>query len=378
MAQLTRMLQFTLDLFANTPHARPQALPAPQRRPVKLRVPGQIGRPKAPQTPGLTHTGSAPDLLENVPQAPMDVRHNAIDLIVSDGLERHTSREPLPPPAPAQYPAQPLAHTLAPAQFRHPQANRTSALGDAQVAYLFRRGKRKTIGFVVGPDGLVVSAPRWVGVHDVERALQERGAWILRKLGEARERQQHMASARIEWRDGVQFPYLGEPVQLVLDPRHGFSRKGVAMLQPLTDLATSAPCAGAPATLQALHVGLAHDATAAQMRDAVQAWLMQQALQVFTERLNHFAPLLGVQWRKLGLSNAGTRWGSARVDGSIRLNWRLIHFNPSVIDYVVAHELSHLRVMDHSPRFWDTVRSVVPDYAQRRGQLKAEPVVRWD
>ena len=73
----------------------------------------------------------------------------------------------------------------------------------------------------------------------------------------------------------------------------------------------------------------------------------------------------------------GTRWGSASADGSIRLNWRLVHFKLSVIDYVVVHELSHLRVMDHSPRFWDTVRAVVPDYADLRGQLKDQPVPRW-
>ena len=84
-----------------------------------------------------------------------------------------------------------------------------------------------------------------------------------------------------------------------------------------------------------------------------------------------------MQWRKLSLSSAGTRWGSASADGSIRLNWRLIHFQHSVIDYVVVHELSHLRVMDHSPRFWDTVRTVVPDYAQLRSQLKDEGAPRW-
>ena len=104
---------------------------------------------------------------------------------------------------------------------------------------------------------------------------------------------------------------------------------------------------------------------------------MRQAKTLFTERLNHFAPQLQVHWRRMALSNAGTRWGSASADGSIRLNWRLIHTKMAVIDYVVAHELSHLRVMDHSPRFWDTVRTVVPDYADLRGQLKSEPVPKW-
>jgi len=126
-----------------------------------------------------------------------------------------------------------------------------------------------------------------------------------------------------------------------------------------------------------LHVGLPQAATAAQIRDTVQAWLMRQAKRLFTERLDHYAPQLSVQWRKLVLSNAGTRWGTAHSDGTIRLNWRLIHFRLPVIDYVVAHELSHLRVMDHSPRFWDTVATVVPEYAQLRGALRDEALPPW-
>jgi predicted metal-dependent hydrolase len=109
----------------------------------------------------------------------------------------------------------------------------------------------------------------------------------------------------------------------------------------------------------------------------VQAWLMRQARRIFTERLDHFAPRLGVQWTKLSLSSAGTLWGTAQRGGAIRLNWRLVHFRMAVVDYVVAHELSHLRVMDHSPRFWETVASVVPDYAELRGQLKDEALAPW-
>jgi predicted metal-dependent hydrolase len=178
-----------------------------------------------------------------------------------------------------------------------------------------------------------------------------------------------LESARIEWRDGATFPFLGEQVIVVLDPRHGFEEVGAVLN---TD---GQALPGVPRLT--LHVGLPHHAQAAQIRDAVQAWLMRQAKRLFTERLAHFAPLLDVQWRKLVLSSAGTRWGTAHADGLIRLNWRLIHFRQPVIDYVVAHELSHLRVMDHSPRFWDTVRTVVPDYAQLRGQLKDEALPTW-
>jgi predicted metal-dependent hydrolase len=256
--------------------------------------------------------------------------------------------------------AQPLQQAIVPALFRHPRATRELRLGDAVVGYLFQRAKRRTIGFVVGPDGLVVRAPRWTPVAEVEAALREKSQWITRKLGESRERLARQHEARIHWADDAELPLLGEPVRLLLDPGHSFGEVGAQL-----DAA------------RILRVGLPRHATPEQIRDAVQAWLMRQAREHFVQRLDHFAPLLQVQWRKLSLSSAGTRWGSARIDGSIRLNWRLIHFRPAVIDYVVAHELSHLRVMDHSARFWDTVRSVVPDYAELRGQLKDDSIPKW-
>ena len=259
--------------------------------------------------------------------------------------------------------------TPAPVAYRHPRANRETSLGGVVVAYEFKRGKRRTIGFSVGPDGLVVRAPRWVALADVQTALDEKARWIVRKLVETRERHDRMAAGRIVWQDGAVLPYLGEPMQVVLDPSHAFDAAGAAL--------EVGPDLGGDGPRLKLLIGLPHHAQASQIRDAVQAWLMRQATRIFTERLDYFAPRLQVQWRKLSLSSAGTRWGSARADGSIRLHWRLVHFRTGVIDYVVAHELSHLRVMDHSPRFWDTVRTVVPDYEALRGQLKDEAVPKW-
>lgn len=247
----------------------------------------------------------------------------------------------------------------APTPFFHPQASRQVRLGHALVAYEFKRSARRSIGFSVGVDGLAVRAPKWVTLAEVEAALHTKGDWILRKLQESRERHARLATQVIDWRDGASLPYLGQTLTLQLDPEHRFGNVGQAQLQN-----------------GILYLSLPHTARPEQLRDAVQAWLMGQAKALFRQRLDYFSPLLGVQWRKLSLSNADTRWGSASVDGSIRLNWRLIHMRPTVIDYVVAHELSHLRVMDHSARFWDTVRGVVPDYAALRQQLKTEPVPR--
>jgi hypothetical protein len=127
-----------------------------------------------------------------------------------------------------------------------------------------------------------------------------------------------------------------------------------------------------------LHVGLPHDAAPAQIRDVVQSWLQRQARRVFEERCREFAPRLRVRVRRLSLSSAATRWGSASADGSIRLNWRLIHFAMPTVDYVVAHELAHLREMNHSAAFWDVVRSVMPDYERAREVLKDERVPAFE
>lgn len=229
-----------------------------------------------------------------------------------------------------------------------------------RVAFELRRARRRSIGFVIGPEGLTVSAPRWVGVADVEAALREKARWILRKLQEQQDRARRLAQARVDWKDGTTVPFLGETVIVVVDPR-------------VTGAVLHSDAASLPGVPRlTLHVGLPHAAAPSQLRDAVQSWLQRQARRVFEERCAEFAQRLGVQVRRLSLSSASTRWGSARADGSIRLNWRLVHFAVPVIDYVVAHELAHLREMNHSGAFWDVVRSVMPDYEQARGVLKTE------
>lgn len=317
------------------------------------------------------------DLFEsNQTVAPVEQSQVATKKIVKKAPEKKPeSRQIQPFSAPPVLPNAPN-----PVHFQHPRASREVRLGHALVAYEFKRGQRRSIGFSVGAEGLAVRAPKWVTLSDVDAALQSKAAWILRKLQETQERHARLATQVIEWRDGASLPFLGQLVTIRLDPEHRFGAGGVELAQ-LPDAAGGMLPAPESSDTDALptsvlRVSLPHSASPEQIQDMVQAWLMRQGKQVFQERLDHFAPQLGVQWKKLSLSNAGTRWGSARVDGSIRLNWRLIHMHMSVIDYVVAHELSHLRVMDHSPRFWDTVRSVVPDYAALRRQLKDEAAPR--
>ncbi|QHE84075.1 M48 family metallopeptidase [Hydrogenophaga sp. BPS33] len=285
----------------------------------------------------------------------------ALDLFGSAEPEA-PARPAAPPtrvPDVAAPPALPMTQVFQPAAWHHPRANRMLRLGACDVAYEFKRGKRRTIGLSVSTDGLSVSAPRWTSVGEVEALLHDKSAWVLEKLQAARQRAGELAQSRIRWADGVEFDYLGARMRLVLDPTQSFAKAGLGL----------AP-ASEPGGVATLRLGLSLGAQEAQIRDAAQAWLMKRAKAIFIERLDHFAPQLGVRYTKLRLSSAGTRWGSASADGSIRLNWRLIHLKLDMIDYVVVHELSHLHHMDHSPQFWDVVARVLPDHAQRRRALR--------
>lgn len=263
-----------------------------------------------------------------------------------------------PVSAPDAPPALPLPEVFQPTAWHHPRANRVVRLRGCEVGYEFQRGRRRTIGLSVGPEGLSVRAPRWTPLGEVEALLQAKAPWVLEKLAAARERAAQVDRSRVVWSDGADFTLLGAPARVMLDPAHGFSGRGAAFDE----------------AARVLRIGLPHHASEAQIRDAAQAWLMRRARAVFTERLERFAPALGVRWTKLSLSNAATRWGSASADGRIRLNWRLIHLSMDMIDYVVVHELSHLRHMDHSASFWAVVASVMPDHAERRRALRAAAV----
>ncbi len=278
-------------------------------------------------------------------------------------------RPRLGPPGVAPPSSDPPAGTATALLSAHPRASREVRLRGHRIAYEFRRARRRSIGFAVCDEGLTVSAPRWVSVAEVEVGLHEKAAWILRKLAEMREYAERLRAARIDWRDGASVPFLGEPLVVVLDPRAASAPSGALLAEPSALLGIAR---------RALHVGLPQLAQPARIREAVQSWLKREALRIFEERCAHFAPRLGVRVTRIALSSAATRWGSASEDGSILLNWRLVHFALPVIDYVVVHELAHLRHMDHSPRFWDVVRSVMPEYEHSRGTLSSHVLPVFD
>ena len=283
---------------------------------------------------------------------------------VVDSLQRSLFDElPSAPGDPAGVGPTPVDYGPADPLLRHPQATREVALDGQRVAFRLARVRRRSIGFVVDFDGLTVRAPRWVALRDIDDAVREKRRWILARLAEQRDRAARLAASRIVWRDGARVDYLGRPLTVVV-AASGELAAGATVL-------VTTPAADDAAESSRLLVALPRDAGEEQIRDAVQSWLQREASRVFGERAAYFARLLGVRVKRLSLSSAATRWGSASADGSVRLHWRLIQHPLATIDYVVAHELAHLREMNHSERFWAVVRAVVPDYEAARAGLRA-------
>lgn len=218
----------------------------------------------------------------------------------------------------------------------------------SNIAYRLERAKRKTIGFIVNEHGLTVRAPRWVSREEIETLIHAKEAWIQKKLAQFTLWQAQTHSAKIEFVDGVRLPYLGGSVQICLDP----SATDVKMIDGQ------------------LVLNLPLDADSVHIRELAQRWFKNEAKRYLGARLVQMASVAEVEFDSWKLSSAQKRWGCCTSARTIRLNWKLIHLAPELIDYVVAHELAHLNEMNHGPKFWAEVERLCPQFQDRRRRLK--------
>jgi predicted metal-dependent hydrolase len=195
-------------------------------------------------------------------------------------------------------------------------------LGGREIEYRFVRRRRRTLGITVDADGLKLSAPLRAPWRDIEGFVREKERWILAKLDEwARvPRPAVVRGAR-----GERIPLFGRMVGLERDFR------GVAELV---------------------------------------RWLKATALDALRPRAGHFAALLGRPAPQVAISNARSQWGVCTEDGTIRLSWRLVHVEPPLADYVVAHECAHLVELNHSPRFYEVLETLYPGWLEARERLE--------
>lgn len=207
--------------------------------------------------------------------------------------------------------------------------------------HLKRSSARRTLALQVREEGLVVvQAPHHTPLSEVEGFIRRHLPWL-------RTRMQVAVQRRWSWHNGMALPWLGG--HLILN----WQEDDLVM-----------PRAG----VDSLQLGGAWPEVPARVRD----WYRGQAAQILPARLVVQADRMGVSIPPLRLSDAQTRWGSLSVQGRMGLNWRLVMLSGELIDYVICHELAHLRQHNHSPAFWREVEALYPDYRSARGRLRRE------
>jgi predicted metal-dependent hydrolase len=223
---------------------------------------------------------------------------------------------------------------------------RRLALGASDVEYLLvRRRGRRGVGLKVDETGLTVSAPATMAVSRIEALVRESERWILRKIAEWSTRQ----VPPVEWRDGAPLHFLGEVLAL--------------------RLAQGTRC-GVQRVAGELRV-TSRDGSAEEIRRVVVRWYKRAAREWLAERTRHLALRANIEPPRFVVSSAMARWGSCNSRREVRLAWRLVKAPLSLIDYVICHELAHLRHMNHSSAFWAEVARQCPDYARLRAELFA-------
>lgn len=225
---------------------------------------------------------------------------------------------------------------------------RAALLAGKHITYTLKRSaKRRSIGLRIDDRGLSVSVPMRASEQWLHNVLQDKAHWVVEKLEGWQMREQ----PDMRWADGEAINYLGELLTL-------------RVVQSL--FATPAHRRG-----NELCVFVVNISEAAHIEQAVSRWYQREALPLFAMRAAHYAPLMNVTPREIKLSVAKTQWGCCTARGTVRLNVQLIKLPQRLIDYVVVHELAHLREMNHSAAFWAVVKSACPDYVMLRRELKA-------
>lgn len=219
--------------------------------------------------------------------------------------------------------------------------------------------RRKTVGILVHPSGEVeVKAPEGLDREAIEAIVRQRTVWIFAKQQAMQSR--HVPTVERRFVSGETFLYLGRQYRLKVEEVPGPSKvvlKGgffVVHVPPLDE-----------------------DDRRRCVREALRRWYRRRAKETIGRVVARYAGLMGVEIGEVRYKYLVQRWGSCSRAGNLNFNIRIVMAPMSHVEYVVAHELCHLRHRDHSARFWETLRGVMPDYESKRTALLQKGEHYW-
>lgn len=224
---------------------------------------------------------------------------------------------------------------------------RVALLAGEQVGYTLKRRKgRRSIGLRIDDQGLTVSVPLRYSEQWLNDVLHDKADWVKSKLRDWKTR----AIPEARYTTGEAIPYLGETLRLKVEC--GLFPTQAHRINKL------------------LWVWVDKSAASEGVRHSVLQWYRTEAEQIFSERIAYFSNIMDVKPTGLKIAPTKSQWGSCTVRGIVSLNLQLIKLSQRLIDYVVVHELAHLREMNHSAKFWNVVSATCPDYARLRRELR--------
>lgn len=222
--------------------------------------------------------------------------------------------------------------------------------GTVRIEFDLAYARRKTLGITVHPDrSVLVTAPEGSDMVDIEAKVRKRAAWILRQQRDLERYLPHLPPR--QYVSGETHRYLGRQhrLKVVEDGAEGVKH-----------------------SRDYLYVHVGDKADRARVRDLLDTWYLAQAEAVFVERLAACYPRvqhLGINYPELTIRVMKSRWGSTSPAGKIALNIKLIQMPKAYIDYVIFHELCHLKEPNHGPRYYELLDRVLPDWRDRREKL---------
>ena len=225
--------------------------------------------------------------------------------------------------------------------------------GDTTIEYEVTRSKRrkKTVQITLAGGGVLVAAPATLPADELQGIVQRRAPWIIGRISEAA-----LEAPPKRFVSGETLPYLGRNVKMVVRP--GSGREPTVRFDHWSFRINFPACLDESQRIERIR------------RDIVK-WYRARAADRLTACVDRWCPRLGRgELPQVLIRDQRSRWGSCAPDGTLRFNWRVVMLEPSLIDYVVVHELAHLTVKNHSRDFWDWVSEVMPDMQHRRNRLR--------